>query len=107
MAEGHMRELDEANFQSEIGSGVTLVDFYADWCGPCRMLAPVLEDVAEEMADKVKFGKLDIEKAQGVAGNFQVTSIPTLILFKDGSEVNRLVGLHDADGIKDFISAAL
>ena len=106
MAEG-MIILNEENFDEAIKSGVTLIDFYADWCGPCRMLAPILEEVSGEMKDQVTFGKLDIEKNQKIAGNFQVTSVPTLILFKDGKEVNRLVGLRDVRGIKDFISSAL
>ena len=99
--------LDDSNFEKTINSGITLVDFYADWCGPCRMLAPVIEEVAKEMSDQVTFAKLDIENSQKIAGNFQVTSVPTLILFKDGKEVNRLIGLRDAKGIKDFISLAI
>lgn len=99
--------LDDSNFEKTIKSGITLVDFYADWCGPCRMLTPVLEEVAKEMGDKVTFAKLDIENSQKIAGSFQVTSVPTLILFKDGKEVNRLIGLRDAKGIKDFISLAM
>jgi thioredoxin 1 len=105
MAEG-MIILDEENFDEVIKAGITLVDFYADWCGPCRMLSPILEEISDEMKDQAAFGKLDIERNQKIAGNFQVTSVPTLILFKDGKEVNRLVGLRDANGIKDFISSA-
>jgi thioredoxin 1 len=103
MSSEHIRKLTEENFEDEIGKGVTLVDFYADWCGPCRMLAPVLEKVAKEVSGKATIAKLDIDHAQKIASGFQVTSIPTLILFKDGKEVGRLIGLRDAEAVKEFI----
>ncbi|NGX59252.1 MAG: Thioredoxin [Chlamydiae bacterium] len=95
--------LEEETFQQGIGSGLVLVDFYADWCGPCRMLTPVLEDVAKELDGKASIAKIDIDKAQNTASSFQVTSIPTLILFKEGKEIGRLVGLRDKETIKEFI----
>ena len=101
-----MKHLTEENFHEGISKGVTLVDFYADWCGPCRMMTPVLERVAKEMKGKATVAKLDIDQAQKTAGSFQVTSIPTLILFNDGKEVGRLVGLRDADTVKEFIQTA-
>ena len=107
MSDGQMIILEEANFEEHTGSGVTLVDFYADWCGPCRMLAPVLELVAAELGVKAKIGKLDIDKSHKVAGNFQVTSVPTMILFKDGKEFGRLIGLREKKEIVEFVSAAL
>ncbi|MBS0628844.1 MAG: thioredoxin [Verrucomicrobia bacterium] len=99
----HFTLLTEENFKAGVSDGLTLVDFYADWCGPCRMLTPVLEDVAKDVAGKAKVAKIDIDQAQRVASNYQVTSIPTLILFKDGKEVGRLVGLRDRDTINEFI----
>jgi thioredoxin 1 len=98
--------LAEDTFNKEIQHGVVLVDFYADWCGPCRMMTPVLEKVAAEVKGRAVIGKLDIDKAQKVASQFQVTSIPTLILYKEGKEVGRLVGLRDAATVKDFIERA-
>lgn len=95
--------LTEETFREEIKKGVTLVDFFADWCGPCRMLAPVLEKVAEEVKGKATVAKLDIDQAQGIATEFQITSVPTIILFKDGKEVGRIVGLRDAKELKEFI----
>jgi len=94
------------SFNKDIESGVVLVDFYADWCGPCRMMTPVLEGVAKEVKGKAVIGKLDIDSAQNIASQFQVTSIPTLILYKDGKEVGRLVGLRDAAALKEFIHTA-
>ena len=98
-----IKHLTEANFGSEIEKGVTLVDFHADWCGPCRMLAPELETVAEDLQGNVQIGKLDIDAEAKIAGQYQVTSVPTMIVFKDGKEVNRIVGLRDAAAIKEFL----
>jgi thioredoxin 1 len=101
-----MKHLTDANFDAEIKQGVTLVDFHANWCGPCRMLAPVLEQVSKELKGKASLGKIDIDAEQKTATRFQITSVPTMILFKDGKEVNRLVGLRNAEAIKDFIMSA-
>ncbi|GAB5412301.1 MAG: thioredoxin [Chlamydiales bacterium] len=101
-----MEHIDEQNFEEMTGKGKTLVDFYADWCGPCKMLTPVLEEVATELKGKVVVAKLDIDKSQALASKFQVTSVPTLILFKDGAEAGRLVGLRDAEAIKEFVESA-
>ena len=101
----NIKKIDESNFESEIASGVTLVDFYADWCGPCRMLGPVLEQVSSDVKGKAVVAKIDIDQAQKVTEDLQITSVPTLILFKDGKEVKRIVGLRDADFIKNFVLA--
>lgn len=103
----HLIHLDDKNFQKTISKGVTLVDFYADWCGPCRMIAPIIEELSSEFHGKATIGKLDIENAQETTANFQVTSIPTIILFKDGKEIKRIVGLRDKEALKSMISAAL
>ena len=104
---GLIKYLSDANFNEEIKKGVTLVDFHADWCGPCRMLAPVLEQIATEMKGKAVIAKIDIEAEQKTASHFQITSIPTMILFKDGKEVSRLTGLRNADAVKQFILSAV
>ena len=101
-----IKHLTDATFSKEIGKGVTLVDFHADWCGPCRMLAPVLEQVASDVNGKAVIAKVDIDSEQNTAAQFQITSVPTLILFKDGKEVNRLIGLRNADALKDFVLSA-
>lgn len=100
---GLLKHLDDENFSSEIADGVTLVDFYADWCGPCRMMTPIIEEFAKDMQGKVSVGKLDIDASQKTTQAFQVTSIPTLILFKNGQELKRIVGLKDLVTLKKLI----
>lgn len=91
------------DFENLIASGVTLVDFFATWCGPCKMLAPVLDELAEEYQDKIKILKIDVDEFSSIANKFSVYSIPTLILFKDGELVKKTVGFKDLDGLKMFI----
>ena len=84
MTASHLiKQLGDDNFEEGVAAGVVLVDFYADWCGPCRMLTPIVEELAQEMSGKVTVAKVDTDKAVTVAAKFEVTSIPTLILFKD------------------------
>ncbi|WP_261663316.1 thioredoxin [Deinococcus sp. Marseille-Q6407] len=85
-------ELTDSNFTEELGSGLTLVDFWAPWCGPCRIIAPVLEEIASDYDGKVKIGKVNVDENPNTAGQFRVMSIPTLILFKDGQPVEQMVG---------------
>jgi thioredoxin len=84
--------LNEKNFEEFIVKGNSVVDFWASWCGPCKMMAPEFEKAAGEMNGKVKFGKLSVENSQELAERFQVMSIPTLIFFKDGKPVERNSG---------------
>ncbi len=107
MASELIKHLDDENFTTTVAKGLTLVDFYADWCGPCRMMTPILEDVAKEMKESLLIGKLDIDVSQKTTTNFGVTSIPTIILFKDGREVKRVVGVKDAKALKQMITAEL
>ncbi len=87
--------LDNSNFAAETAQGLIMVDFWATWCGPCRMLAPILEQVAEEVADFARIGKVNIEEAQELAAQFKVQNIPTLCIFKDGQLVGQLVGMQN------------
>ncbi len=97
----------DANFSKEIEKGIVLVDFFAMWCAPCRRLTPILEQVAEAFKDKVKIGKVDIDQEQKTASQFQVSSVPTLILFKDGKEIDRILGLRNFEDLKHFIDNVL
>lgn len=87
-------QLTEATFAEEVNSSAepVLVDFWAEWCGPCKTVAPVLEEIAKEQAGKLKIAKVDVDVNQSLALQYGVQSIPTMILFKDGEEVHRIVG---------------
>ena len=87
-----VKELNDSNFDSEIKKGVVMVDFWAPWCAPCRMVAPVLDELSVEYKDKLTIAKLNVDENSGAAGKYSVTSIPTLIIFKDGELVERAVG---------------
>lgn len=90
----NLLKLSNDNFTDEVlNSDIpVLVDFYADWCGPCKVLSPVIDELAEEYEDKIKIVKLNIDEANEIAVKYSVMSIPTLILFKDGEATTRLVG---------------
>ena len=99
--------ITDANFDSEIASGVTLVDFWAAWCGPCKMQAPILEKVAEKMSGKAKVSKCNVDEAQGLAAKFGIMSIPTLIIFKDGKESQRFIGVQSENTLVEKLNTAL
>jgi len=90
-ANGHPVELSDASFRSTIGSGDFVIDFWAAWCGPCRIIAPVLEQLASERSD-VRFAKLNVDENPRTAASFGVQGIPLLVFFRDGAEVGRVVG---------------
>lgn len=87
-------EFTDENFSSEAGQGLVLVDFWAPWCMPCRVVGPIIEDLADQYAGKVKVGKLNVDDNLRVAQSFRVMSIPTVILFKDGEAVEQVVGVR-------------
>ena len=87
-------ELTGDNFDTEIASGVTAVDFWAPWCGPCKMQGPILDKVGEQVGDKVKIAKCNIDDAPKVASKLGIRSIPTIVIFQNGQEKERLVGLQ-------------
>ena len=99
----------DGNFQEEVENvkGVALVDFWAPWCGPCRVVGPVVEEIANDYAGKAKIGKLNVDENQQIAQKFGVMSIPTLIIFKDGKEVDKLVGAQPKEKIAEAIDKQL
>jgi len=96
--------LTEANFQHQTKNKLILVDFWASWCAPCRVMGPVLNDVAEKLTGNSHVGKVNIEQYQSLAQKFKVRSIPTLILLKNGIEVKRFVGLKDKEFLLNQIA---
>lgn len=94
--------MNEKNFKKEVleHKGLVLVDFWASWCGPCKMLAPVINEVANENEGIIKVGKVNVDEAMDLAQEYHIASIPTLILFKDGKPVNQSVGLVSKDKIE-------
>ncbi|MFL2734415.1 MAG: thioredoxin [Gammaproteobacteria bacterium] len=99
-------ELTDSNFEETLLSSSTpvLVDYWAEWCGPCKMVAPVLEELAEELEGKITIGKIDVDSNRDSAAKQNVMSIPTLILFKDGNPVDQRVGALTKNQLKDFIN---
>ena len=89
--------LTDKNFSAGTRSGIVLVDFWASWCMPCKLMVPVLNDLAEESNGKVTIAKLNVDEAKSTAAKFSVRSIPTLILFKNGREIHRFVGVKSKD----------
>jgi len=98
--------LTDKNFQQQTKNRLVLVDFWAEWCAPCRMMAPVLNDVAEDLNGTTRIGKVNIEQYQSLAQQFKVRSIPTLILFKNGKEVDRFVGVKNKEFLLNKIKKA-
>ncbi len=94
MAGTDIREITDENFADEIESseGLAIVDFWAEWCGPCRMVGPIVEELAQEYEGKVKVGKLDVDSNRVTAGRFNIRSIPSILYFKDGEVVDQVVG---------------
>ena len=99
--------ISDADFTKTVSEGVTLVDFWAPWCGPCRMIAPILDELAGELKDKARIVKINVDENPVVAGQFGVMSIPTLLLFKNGQKVDQKVGGQAKPQLKAFIEQAL
>lgn len=98
-----MEILNEKNFNEKIKNGVVVVDFYANWCGPCRMMAPILEDVQKELGDKVQIYKVDVDEAENLARKYGIMSIPSIFTFKNGELVNKHIGLWMKDAMVDEV----
>lgn len=99
--------LTKDNFKSSIENGVSLVDFWAPWCGPCKMQLPIVEELATELEGQAVIAKINVDEEPELASQFGVMSIPTLILFKDGQPVDKMVGLQSKDSLKSKISGQM
>ncbi len=97
-----LKKLNSQNFENEIIANTTLVDFYADWCGPCKMITPIVEEIANER-DDITVGKVNVDEDSALAMKYNVVSIPTLIVFKDGKEQSRIVGYRPKDAILSLL----
>ena len=106
MASENVLNLDDSSFSDTITADgePVLVDFWAEWCGPCKMIAPILDEIADEQVGTVKIAKVNIDDASGTALNYEVMSIPTMILFKDGEPVKKIVGAKPKDAIMQEIA---
>ena len=99
--------LNKDNFEKSIANGVALVDFWAEWCGPCKMQLPIIEEFSGEMEGKATVGKVNVDEELELAQSFGIQSIPTLILFKDGKPVKKLVGLHSKEALYKEVNQVL
>lgn len=97
----------DANFEAEVikHEGLVLVDFFATWCGPCKMMAPTIEKLAEEMKDKAKIGKLNVDENPKFSEKYEIRSIPTLVLFNNGEVVGQMIGFQSEEAIKQKIES--
>lgn len=99
-----VQAVTDANFETETKDGLTITDFWATWCGPCRMQSPVLEELDEEIGDQVKIVKMDVDANPEVPSSFGIMSIPTLLVKKDGEVVEKLIGYHNKEQVEEVIA---
>ena len=102
-----VQEVNSVDFKTLISKGITLVDFWAPWCGPCRMQGPILEELAGGIKGKAKIAKVNVDAVEDIAERFGVQAIPTLLLFKDGHEIQRFVGVQKKETLLDAVSKSL
>lgn len=100
----HVKELTSENFSETIESGTVLVDFWAPWCGPCKMQGPILDKVAEQIGDKAVIAKVNVDENAPLAAQYGVRSIPTLVLFKNGEKVQDFIGVQQENTLVDLLS---
>jgi thioredoxin 1 len=99
--------LNGENFSETLANGTVLADFWAPWCGPCRMIGPIIDELAADFAGKAKVCKLNVDENQDLAAKYDVMTIPTIVVFKDGNEVERIVGVRPKDELADALTKNL
>ena len=97
-------KVTDTSLASEVKKGITLVDFWAPWCGPCKMLGPVLEELEEEFTPNIKIAKLNIDENNVVASQLGIMSIPTMVLYQDGQPIEKIVGYQPKEVLKEYLS---
>lgn len=102
-----MKIIKSEEFENQTKKGVTVIDFFATWCGPCRMMTPIFESVGQKMNDKATFFKVDVDESEDLARKFGVMSIPTLVILKDGNMIEKHVGLMQADALEQWVNENL
>lgn len=107
MTEAAVQHLDDSSFEQATSEGVTLVDFWAPWCAPCRMIGPIVEELAGVYDGRVTMAKVNVDDCPRTAAKFHIQAIPLLVLMKDGREVDRAVGLQPAGSLRAMIDRAL
>ena len=102
-----VQDLSTNEFNSFVGEGIVLVDFFADWCMPCIMMSPIIDDLGKKFEGKIKFGKVDVGENQDLAGKHGISSIPNFILFKDGKQVDQFVGAMPLEDFEEKLNKHL
>jgi len=102
-----MKEITQATIKDLLNEKVAVLDFWATWCGPCRMMSPIVENLAEKYQGKVAFGSVNVDDEEGLAISYSISAIPTLLFFKDGKQVNKTMGLRPASELEGIIEGLL
>lgn len=104
-----LNTIDNTNFENLVtnNSGITLLDFWAPWCGPCRMLTPIIEELAENFKDKVTVGKVNVDDNRELALKYNISAIPTILIFKNGKLAKQIIGLRDLNSLTDELNSLL
>lgn len=107
MPQDHVPELTNGEFESRIKDGLSLIDFFAEWCMPCVMMGPIVDELAEKFKEKIKFGKVNIEDNQVLAQKYGIRSIPNFLLFKDGKQIESFVGAMSTEDFEEKLNQFL